>query len=335
MAKSSSILDNKVYDDSFCSKSCKKNTENLNTKINKLREKLFDSESDLCNYKRGLSQVKARLVEFKINESKFCERIRVLERDLELKDYKIENLTNKLEKVKKERDSIDSKLEKFVNSSKDLDQMLESQKSGKDKKGVGFDEYRTVPPPPVQVYSSSMPDLSWIGLPEFADNTVTDYTRPTSSVDVTNDVRSELDGNNLTVCKHGGTSSNALLMPIINFVKDSNVRSNNFGPPIIEDWVSEDESDSKSTPIEISETREKLLRPQLVRFGYLSKSLVKGKPLDNIDDKGFWDSGCSRHMTGNISYLSDYEPYDGGYVSFGYEGGKITGKGTIKTEWGC
>ncbi|GKG18648.1 hypothetical protein Tco_0372946, partial [Tanacetum coccineum] len=58
-----------------------------------------------------------------------------------------------------------------------------------------------------------------------------------------------------------------------------------------------------------------------------------GKPLDNIDDKGFWDSGCSRHMTGNISYLSDYEPYDGGYVSFGYGGGKITGKGTIKVAF--
>ncbi|GJX85221.1 putative ribonuclease H-like domain-containing protein [Tanacetum coccineum] len=36
-------------------------------------------------------------------------------------------------------------------------------------------------------------------------------------------------------------------------------------------------------------------------------------------------------MTGNISYLSEYEPYDGGYVSFGHGGGKITGKGTIKT----
>ncbi|GKF50647.1 hypothetical protein Tco_0147114, partial [Tanacetum coccineum] len=52
----------------------------------------------------------------------------------------------------------------------------------------------------------------------------------------------------------------------------------------------------------------------------------------NIDDKGYWDSSCSRHMTGNISYLSEYKPYDGGYVSFGHGGGKITGKGTIKTE---
>nr|GEW30135.1 hypothetical protein [Tanacetum cinerariifolium] len=36
-------------------------------------------------------------------------------------------------------------------------------------------------------------------------------------------------------------------------------------------------------------------------------------------------------MTGNISYLSEYEPYDRGYVLFGHGGGKITGKGIIKT----
>nr|GEZ32794.1 putative ribonuclease H-like domain-containing protein [Tanacetum cinerariifolium] len=36
-------------------------------------------------------------------------------------------------------------------------------------------------------------------------------------------------------------------------------------------------------------------------------------------------------MTGNVSYLSDYEPFNGGYVSFGQGGCKITGKGTVKT----
>nr|GFB69181.1 hypothetical protein [Tanacetum cinerariifolium] len=51
----------------------------------------------------------------------------------------------------------------------------------------------------------------------------------------------------------------------------------------------------------------------------------------NIDDKGYWESGYSQHMTSNISYLSDYEPYDGGYVSSGQGGCKITGKGTIQT----
>ncbi|GJS57156.1 ribonuclease H-like domain-containing protein [Tanacetum coccineum] len=53
----------------------------------------------------------------------------------------------------------------------------------------------------------------------------------------------------------------------------------------------------------------------------------------DLHDKGVIDSGCSRHMTGNMSYLIDYEEIDGGYVAFGGnpKGGKITGKGTIKT----
>ncbi|GKB08800.1 putative ribonuclease H-like domain-containing protein, partial [Tanacetum coccineum] len=57
----------------------------------------------------------------------------------------------------------------------------------------------------------------------------------------------------------------------------------------------------------------------------------EGKP--QHDDKGFVDSGCSRHMTGNIAYLSDFKQFDGGYVAFGggAYGGKITSKGTLKT----
>ncbi|GJV54304.1 putative ribonuclease H-like domain-containing protein [Tanacetum coccineum] len=37
-------------------------------------------------------------------------------------------------------------------------------------------------------------------------------------------------------------------------------------------------------------------------------------------------SGCSRHMTGNIAYLSDFKEFDGGYVAFGggAYGGRIT-----------
>ncbi|GJS04002.1 putative ribonuclease H-like domain-containing protein [Tanacetum coccineum] len=38
-----------------------------------------------------------------------------------------------------------------------------------------------------------------------------------------------------------------------------------------------------------------------------------GKP--QHDDKGFVDSGCSRHMTGNIAYLSDFKQFDRGYVA--------------------
>ncbi|GJU75573.1 ribonuclease H-like domain-containing protein [Tanacetum coccineum] len=58
-----------------------------------------------------------------------------------------------------------------------------------------------------------------------------------------------------------------------------------------------------------------------------------GNPQMDLQDQGVIDSGCSRHMTGNMSYLTDYEEIDGGYVAFGGnpKGGKITGKCTIKT----
>ncbi|GJU14893.1 putative ribonuclease H-like domain-containing protein [Tanacetum coccineum] len=48
-------------------------------------------------------------------------------------------------------------------------------------------------------------------------------------------------------------------------------------------------------------------------------------------EKEVIDSGCSRHMTGNICYLTEYEDYDGGFVSFRDGKGRIFRKGKIKT----
>ncbi|GKD02458.1 hypothetical protein Tco_1177432, partial [Tanacetum coccineum] len=42
-----------------------------------------------------------------------------------------------------------------------------------------------------------------------------------------------------------------------------------------------------------------------------------GNPQQYLKDKGVIDSGCSRHMTGNRSYLTDYEEIDEGFVAFG------------------
>ncbi|GJR10529.1 ribonuclease H-like domain-containing protein [Tanacetum coccineum] len=56
--------------------------------------------------------------------------------------------------------------------------------------------------------------------------------------------------------------------------------------------------------------------------------LVQGNRQLELQEKGVIDSGCSRHMTENKSYLSDYEEINGGFVAFGgnSKGGKITGK---------
>ncbi|GJU81068.1 ribonuclease H-like domain-containing protein, partial [Tanacetum coccineum] len=59
-----------------------------------------------------------------------------------------------------------------------------------------------------------------------------------------------------------------------------------------------------------------------------TKVLDHGNPQMDLQDQGVIDSGCSRHMTGNMSYLTDYEEIDRGYVAFGGnpKGGKITRK---------
>nr|GEX38646.1 hypothetical protein [Tanacetum cinerariifolium] len=56
--------------------------------------------------------------------------------------------------------------------------------------------------------------------------------------------------------------------------------------------------------------------------------------VNTAKDQGIFDSGCSRHMTGNKSFFIDYQEIDGGFVAFGGspKRGKITGKG-IKREF--
>ncbi|GJW09222.1 putative ribonuclease H-like domain-containing protein [Tanacetum coccineum] len=58
-----------------------------------------------------------------------------------------------------------------------------------------------------------------------------------------------------------------------------------------------------------------------------------GNPQYTLQDQGIFDSGSSRHMTGNKSFLTDYQEVDGRFVAFAgsLKGGKITGKSKIKT----
>nr|GEU95078.1 ribonuclease H-like domain-containing protein [Tanacetum cinerariifolium] len=256
MAKSSSSLENEVFNNSLGSKACKKNTDSLNTKITELSEKLSDTKTNLYYYKLGLSQVEARLVKFKTQEIKFCEKIRGLEFDLKNKNIKIRNLTNELEQIKKEKEGLDSKLTGFEFASKALDTLLGSQRSDKNKEGLG---YSTVPPS----CSTDSPTV-------IKTNKVETVRKPS--------------------VKYAEMYRNTTKSPKTQV-------SNGLGP-----------------------------QRELILFLY-----VQGNFENIIDDKGYWDSGCSWHMTGNISYLFYYEPYDGGYVSFGQGGGKITGKGIIKT----
>nr|GEZ24148.1 hypothetical protein [Tanacetum cinerariifolium] len=173
MVKSSSSSKN----ESCCSKACKKNTDNLNSKITDLTDKLCDSKNMLFHYKACLSQVEGRL-----------------------------NLKN-------ENEGLESKLTGFKSATKDLDHLIGSQRSDKIKEGLG---YSVVPPPPAQVYSPPKKDMSWTGLPEFADDTVTDYTRPSPSVE---NNPNDLQDSSSSASEYGESTGSILSKPEIKFVK--------------------------------------------------------------------------------------------------------------------
>nr|GEU92239.1 putative ribonuclease H-like domain-containing protein [Tanacetum cinerariifolium] len=213
------------------------------------------------------------------------------------------SLCSKAYNAKKEKDDLDSKLTGFQSASKDLDNLLKSQRSDKNKEGLGY----SVVPPPAQVYSPLKKDMSWIGLLEFVDDTITNYSMPSPAIESKSD---DLQTKNPFVTETRASSSTILSKPAINFMK------------------------SIDRPTETKTDKVETAKKPVVKYAKLYRKTSKspnGNSQHNIDDKGYWDSGCSRYMTGNISYLSDYEPFKGGYVSFGQGGCKITSKRTIKT----
>nr|GEX50769.1 hypothetical protein [Tanacetum cinerariifolium] len=142
-----------VFDNSLCSNKCKKNTDSLNSKIKDLKSELSEANNYIYHYKLAVAQLEGRLTEYKEREVKYIEKIRTLEM------YRASNLK----------------------SIKALDKELE-ERSDQVKEGVG---YNVVPPSAADLYLSPKKDLSWTGLPEFVDDTVTDYSRPSPTVEST------------------------------------------------------------------------------------------------------------------------------------------------------
>nr|GFD20297.1 hypothetical protein [Tanacetum cinerariifolium] len=79
------------------------------------------------------------------------------------------------------------------------------------KEGVG---YNAVPLPAADLYLSPKKDLSWTGLPEFVDDTVTDYSRHSPTIAST----SAEDQNKDTSTSEEAASTN-LSKPFVKFVK--------------------------------------------------------------------------------------------------------------------
>nr|GFA21842.1 ribonuclease H-like domain-containing protein [Tanacetum cinerariifolium] len=126
-----------------------------------------------------------------------------------------------LETLKLEKDGLDGKLAGLLKASKNLDNLIESQRSDKVKDGVG---YNAVPPPPADLYLSHKKDLSWTGLPEFVDYIFTDYSRPSPTVASTS-----AKGQNKNFTTSEDVASPNTPKPFVKFIKPKDSQSERKG----------------------------------------------------------------------------------------------------------
>ncbi|GJU49792.1 ribonuclease H-like domain-containing protein [Tanacetum coccineum] len=195
MAYSSTSSNFEVSTDSNCSSSCLENVKIL---------------------KEQNEQTEARLLVYKKNESVYEEDIKVLKREIHLREVAITELRRKLELAQKQKDEIQLTVENFENSSKNLSKLIDCQIVDKCKTGLG---YNVVPPPYTGNFMPPKPNLSFSCLKEFVN---------------------ELIVSEPTVKKPVVENSEAKAIE----AKPKAVRKNN-GAPIIEDWVSDNEEDDK------------------------------------------------------------------------------------------
>ncbi|GJT86277.1 retrovirus-related pol polyprotein from transposon TNT 1-94 [Tanacetum coccineum] len=318
---------------------------------------------------------------YKKNEFVYEEDIKLLKREIYLKEVAITELWRKLELTQKQKDEIQLTVEKPENSSKSLSKLIDCQIVDKCKTGLG---YNAVSPPYTRNFMPPKHDLSLSGIEEFVnEHIVSDPTVKKHVVESSED-------------KAGAD-------------KPKVVRKNN-GAPIIEDWVSDSEEEdvpqakkekktvkSSFAKIEFLKSKEQVKSPRKTTvkqgnqnrlnthsprgnqrnwnnmmsqrlgsnfemfnkacyvcgsFDHLQAKAVlnavkgnqvnavkasacwvwrpkqkeildHGNPQQDLQEKRVIDSGCSRHMTRNMSCLTDFEEIDGGYVAFG---GKFDGK---------
>nr|GEX87738.1 hypothetical protein [Tanacetum cinerariifolium] len=204
------------------------------------------SQFDVISYKTILESVEARLLVYQQNESIFEEDIKLLKLEVQLRDNVLVVLRQKFKKVEQERDDLKLKLEKFQTSSKNLNQLLAIQTN--DKTGLGYN---------TQVFSSSMFDCDELFTFE------TDESLPASPIydryhsgDRYHAVHPPYTGTFIppkpdlvfhdapNVNKTDHTTFNVELSP----TKPDKDLSHTHKPstPIIKDWVSNLEDDSKA-----------------------------------------------------------------------------------------
>nr|GEW78110.1 uncharacterized mitochondrial protein AtMg00810-like [Tanacetum cinerariifolium] len=290
-SSSSSSSDNEVPS---WSKACSKAYAQLHSQYDKLT-------ADFC-----LEYVEARLLLYKQNEYVFEENVKLLNHEVQLRDNALVTLRQKLDKSEQERD--------------DLKQN---------------DGYHAVPLPYTWTFMPPKPNLVFNTAPtavktdHHAFNVQLSPTKPEQDLSHTNRPTAP-------IIEHVETSIPAATPKLASPKPASSGKRRNRKACFVCKILTQSKPVSITAvrPVSAAVPQIKVTRPkQVQQIITKSKSHIRrhitrspSPKTSNFPpkvtavkapvDKGVIDSGCLRYMTGNMSYLSDFEELNGGYVAF-------------------
>nr|GEV01287.1 retrovirus-related Pol polyprotein from transposon TNT 1-94 [Tanacetum cinerariifolium] len=327
-SSSSSSSDNEVVS---CSKAYTKAYAQLQSHYDKLTTDFHKSQFDVISYQTGLESVEARLLVYKQNESVFEEYIKLLKLEMQLRDNALVTLRQKLEKAEQERDDLNLKLEKFQTSFKNLTELLASQTNEKTSLGYNSQVFTCVMFD-CDDYLSSESDESWPPSSLYDSMLRLLFQLLLLSQQFQSLLAMAIEG----IEKHAlGNHKHFAPMTYPNSQKHMVPAAvlTQFKPvPVtaVRPVSTAVPKTSVTRPKQVKLIATKTKSPNRRHINH-SQSLnssnspprvtaVKapvGNPQHALKDKEVIDSGYSRHMIGNMSYLSDFEELNGGNVAFG------------------
>nr|GEV36766.1 hypothetical protein [Tanacetum cinerariifolium] len=343
-----------------CSKACSKAYAQLHSQYDKLTDDFRKSQFDVISYQTGLESVKARLLVYKQNESIFEENIKLLNIEVQLRDTALV-----FTKAMFDCDT-------YYSSESDCEPWPPSNLYDRFQPSGGYHAVPPLytgtfmPPKPDLVFNTAPIPVETNHLafnvqlrPTKPEQDLSPTFRPSAPIikDWVSDSKEEskpkdpqqsvpsfaLSSQHVKTPRHSvqplETTFQAATSIQASATSNSSGKRRNrkacFYVPL------NHAKPQKHRVLTTVLTQSKLVSNTVVRpvsaalptIHALVVSAAQGNPQLALQDKGVIDIGCSRHITGNMSYLSDFEELNGGYVTFvgNPNGGKIIGKGKIKT----
>nr|GEX58670.1 ribonuclease H-like domain-containing protein [Tanacetum cinerariifolium] len=317
-------------------------------------EQLGDASIDIQAYDQALKKVEAQLVAHQKNQLWYEKKIRFMEIDLDDKTDVLTYHKKLLVEAEKEKEELKAKIEKWQNSSKGLNNVLDSQMSAKDKYGLGSsdiedspinDRYaegmHAVPPPMTGIYMpprsnvaiDDVETLESVPKPVANEPKVVSKPKVWSDAPIIEEYESDSDDEHVTIPLKEQEKPRFAFVNIVKHVKTPRPKNNvyNSHSPIKSPFSITTAPKDNFSYHKVNTDRDKIVSV----VGGNRKNVVKASADYDLQkalkNKGIVDSGCSMHMTENKAYLVDYQDYNGGHVAFGGSKGHITGKGKIRT----